>query len=157
MPKEIGCVYWRTTAEPATSVFTPWYLGVTQTAAAYYRPVEIRTQLTLEHHFDPPPGTFEENPQLVWWTFKRLQDLIHEDSDRRIRLVQAEFLDLEDNAFHMQERVDRKAQSLWKTDRDLARKHLTMYCDMTAGIARQTAGRLVRRFQAEAHSEQSTR
>jgi dipeptidase len=147
MPKEVGCVYWRTTAEPSTSVFTPWYLGVTETAATYYRPVDIQTQLTLEHHFNPPPGTFEENPRLAWWTFKRLQDLVHEDPDRRIRLVQSEFLQLENHAFQMQKRVEEKAQAMWNTDRDLARKHLTRYCDATAGIARQVAQRLVRRFQ----------
>jgi dipeptidase len=42
LPPAVGCIYWRTTAEPATSVCTPWYVGISQTPANYYRPVEIR-------------------------------------------------------------------------------------------------------------------
>ena len=54
MPKEIGCVYWRMTAEPATSVLTPWYLGINETPPSYYRPGTVETHVSLARHFRPP-------------------------------------------------------------------------------------------------------
>ena len=87
MPPGIGCVYWRTTAEPATSVFTPWYAGITETPSDYCRKVDVSVQLTLEHHFSPPPGTFDRDGRLAWWTFKDLQDTVHQDYSPRIQRV----------------------------------------------------------------------
>ena len=43
------------------SVYTPWYLGITETPEGYYRPGPLQGQLSLEHHFDPPPDTWDRN------------------------------------------------------------------------------------------------
>ena len=37
LPPEIGCVYWRTSGEPSLNVLLPWYLGILETPANYYR------------------------------------------------------------------------------------------------------------------------
>jgi len=65
LPREIGCIYWRTTAEPVASVLTPWYPGITETPPAYFRDAPVETQLSLAHHFRPPRGTFDEDPKLA--------------------------------------------------------------------------------------------
>ena len=53
MPREIGCVYWRTTGRPDISVFTPWHVGVTATPESYGRHNDPQQLLSLEHHFQP--------------------------------------------------------------------------------------------------------
>ena len=37
LPREIGCVYWRTTGRPDISVLTPWHVAVTATPEIYGR------------------------------------------------------------------------------------------------------------------------
>jgi len=146
MPREIGCIYWRATAEPATSVCTPWYLGITETPADYCRPVDVKTQLSLEYQFQPPPGTFDRDPKLTWWTFKDLQDLVHEDYAARVRRVQEVWTVMEKRILADQEAVEKKALALWKSDPVAARRFLTEYCANLAAAARQEAEKLIADF-----------
>ena len=143
LPREIGCVYWRATAEPAVSVYTPWYLGITGTPAAYFRPGPIDRQLTLEQHFYPPSGTFDEDPQLAWWTFKRLQDWVYEDLPRRLPVARSTWDALDHRLFSSQGTVERRALKLARTDRSMARAYLTRYCEISAEEACQTARSLL--------------
>jgi dipeptidase len=149
MPKEIGCVYWRTSGEPSCGVLLPWYLGVTDTPASYHRPVDLKTDLSLEHHFNPPRGTFDYDPKLAWWTFKRLQDLVREDFDARIKVVRPAWMRFEERVFRDQPAVEKKALELWQTDRGAARTYLTRYCAELAAEAGQKADRLLAALRAE--------
>jgi dipeptidase len=143
MPKEIGCIYWRTSGEPSMGVLLPWYLGVTETPASYYQPVDLATHLSLEHHFQPPRGTFDSDPKLAWWTFKRLQDLVREDFDNRIKAVRPAWAAWEERLFRDQPAVEKKALELWQTDQDAARAYLTRYCAERAAEARREAEKLL--------------
>ncbi len=143
MPPEIGCIYWRATAEPATSVFTPWYLGITETPADYCRPVDIATQLSLEYQFQPPAGTFDRDPKLAWWTFKDLQDLVHKDYAARTRRVQEVWASTEKRMLADQEAVEKKAIALWKSDPVAAQGFLTRYCAELAAAACKEAEKLI--------------
>jgi len=89
MPREIGCIYWRTTGRPDISVLTPWYLGVTATPETYGGRAEASALLSLAHHFQPPAGTFQPDPTKAWWRFKSLAGLVDRDYARRIGAVQA--------------------------------------------------------------------
>jgi len=142
MPAEIGCVYWRTTAEPATSVLTPWYLGITETPPTYFRAVEVERQLSLDHHFQPPPGTFDTDPKLAWWTFNTLQDAVHRDYQRRIATVGPAWAEFEGRLLDDQQSVEAKALRLWKTDQKAARRYLTGYCAEVAAQACHEARKL---------------
>jgi dipeptidase len=146
MPPGIGCIYWRATAEPATSVLTPWYLGITATPSDYCCPVDINTQLSLEYHFQPPPGTFDRDPKLAWWVFKDLQDVVHQDYSARIQRVRRAWAEMERRILADQDAVEKKAVALWKTDPAAARRFLTQYCADLAAAARQEAGRLIAVF-----------
>lgn len=147
MPREIGCVYWRTSAEPSGSVLLPWYAGITETPASYYRPVDVKTQLGLGHHFQPPRGTFDPDPKLAWWAFKRLQDLVQRDYAGRIKVVRPVWAEFEGRVFRDQPEVERKALQLWETDRAAARAYLTRYCADLAAEAGGEAERLSRALQ----------
>jgi dipeptidase len=143
LPPGIGCVYWRATAEPAISIFTPWYVGITETPRSYYRPADVATQLTLKHHFTPPAGTFDPDPQLAWWTFKALQDLVHQDFSARLPKVQSVWAALERDFLADGEAIEKRARTLWDHDSAAARALLTGYCSELAGRACRQAEKLV--------------
>ena len=142
MPPAIGCVYWRTTAEPSLSVLTPWYLGISRTPEDYYRPVDVRMQLSLDHHFEPPRGTFDENPESAWWKFKTLQDIVREDYQKRLQIVSPAWAAREHTALANQRSVEDRAAKLWNTDQQAARDLLTDYCARLAAEACRQADRL---------------
>jgi dipeptidase len=146
VPKEISCIYWRTSGEPSMGVLLPWYLGVTETPASYYRPADLTKHLSLEHHFNPPRSTFDDDPKLAWWTFKRLQDLVREDFDNRIKVVRPVWAAFEERVFRNQPTVERKTLELWETDCEAALVHLTDYCAKLAVHARQEAEKLSEAF-----------
>lgn len=134
LPPEIGCIYWRTSAEPCCGVLIPWYIGITETPEVYYKPVDLAEHLTLSFHFNPPAGTFDYEPSFAWWAFKTLQDLINEDyqisesRDNPLWLsVRAVWDDFEASAFANQSAVEEEALRLFSKDKDLAKLFLTDY------------------------------
>ena len=148
LPAEIGCVWWRTTARPDTGVFTPWYLGIAQTPACYYRPADVSTQLSLDHHFAPPQGTFDEDPNLAWWKFKTLQDLVDEDYQQRITRVHPVWSAFERRLFRRQTQFERRVLDVWKNDENAARALLTEYSGDTAAAALREAEQTFARLKA---------
>ena len=151
MPPAIGCVYWRTTAEPSVSVLTPWYVGISQTPDNYFRPVDVPTQLRLDHHFEPPQGTFDTNPESAWWKFKTLQDIVRKDYQQRSQIVQPVWATSERAAFAGQQKVEEEALALWATDQQAARDLLTNYSARLAAEACQQADRLAKELNSGAH------
>jgi len=134
LPPEIGCIYWRTSAEPCCGILVPWYVGITETPEAYYKPVDVNEHLTLPFHFNPPAGTFDYEPQSAWWSFKTLQDLVNKDyqisesRDNPLWLsVRAVWDDFEASAFEYQSAVEEETLRLFSKDKDLARLFLTDY------------------------------
>jgi dipeptidase len=147
LPPEIGCIYWRTSGEPCCSALIPWYLGITETPESYYRPVDIEEQLTLHHHFNPPPGTFDYDPKFAWWTFKKLQDFVNEEYETRIRIVRAVWDEFEREIFRNQPSVEEEAMKLYSIDKDRARRFLTDYSGGLALKAVEIAKRLIRELE----------
>jgi len=146
MPRAISCVYWRTTAEPATSVLLPFYLGITQVPPAFHRPAELKRQLSLQYHFAPPARTFEPDPHLAWWTFKTLQDRIPRGVGTRPEAAPSEWAEFERGVFARQAAVESRALELWQTDRNAARAYLTRYCTELATEALRTAAELTAKY-----------
>ncbi len=146
LPREVGCVYWRTTTEPSTSVLTPWYLGISETPESYYMPASVREHLSLSHHFSPPQGTYEKNQRLAWWDFMMLQETVHENYEKRIEVVRPVWEAFEDRAFTRQRAVEKLATRLLRTDRCAAVSYLTRYCAEVALHARQEARKLIERL-----------
>lgn len=146
IPPAIGCIYWRTTAEPATSVLTPWYAGIEQTPENYYRAVEFHKHLSLEYHFDPPEGTFKFDPDSAWWTFRRLQEVVHEDYSQRIHVVRPFWAEFENETLADQERVEAKAMKLWNRERQMCVELLTSHCARVAANACRQAEGLTNRL-----------
>ena len=146
LPREVGCVCWRTTAEPCISPLTPWYLGMTETPKCYYRPIDIKTHLSLKHHFSPPRGTFAPDPKLAWWKFKRLQDVVHEDYNNRIKTVRIVWEALENREFQEQQTFEKRILQSLQADSDAACADLTHYCTSLALQACHEADKLADEF-----------
>ena len=142
MPPAIGCVYWRTTGRPDSSVLTPWYAGITATPTAYDRRHDPERQLSLDHHLNPPPGTFDPDPKLAWWKFAALQDLVDEDYARRIEVVRTVWAKMEAGLFERQPDFEKQVADLMRNDRRAARAELTRYCAQQAAEACREADRL---------------
>jgi len=132
MPPEIGCVYWRTSGEPCTSVLTPWYAGITETPAEYCKPVDVRRQLTLEYHFSDEPGRFDVDSDLAWWVFKKMQDRINAGGEEAFGGNRLFWDSFEAGLFAQQPVVEEKALDLYKRDVSLATFYLTEYCGYVA-------------------------
>jgi dipeptidase len=133
-PPAFGCVYWRTTAEPAVSVFTPWYAGILETPKTHRRPAE-EGPWALKHHFEPPPDTFHPRPDHAWWVFKGLQDLVHEGESSWLGPVGKTWSDFEASLFAKGTERDVGARVLWDKDEDGARAFLTKRCHEMAAKA----------------------
>ena len=132
LPPEIGCVYWRTSAEPCTSVLTPWYCGITDTPKEYYKPVDVRRQLTLEHHFSDTPGRYDTDSDLAWWVFKKIQDRVNARGEEAFDANRLFWDSFEAGLFARQGATEEKAIDLYKKDASLAARYLTEYCGRVA-------------------------
>lgn len=142
LPREIGCVYWRTTGRPDLSVLTPWYVAITATPNNYGRRADPGTLLSLEHHFQPAAGTLDFDPTRAWWKFKSLVRVVDEAPARRAAAVQATWASLEERMFAQQAKIEAEALRLWPKDAAAARAYLTRYCTELATEVCETADRL---------------
>ncbi|MFQ6042850.1 MAG: C69 family dipeptidase, partial [Candidatus Poribacteria bacterium] len=127
LPPEIGCIYWRISAEPCCGVLVPWYAGITETPEIYYKPAGLAEHLTLSLHFNPPAGTFDYDPFFAWWAFKTLQELVNKDYQVSMNGVRAVFDNFEASVFANQSAVEQEALRLFSKDKVLARLFLTDY------------------------------
>jgi dipeptidase len=151
VPPEIGCIYWRTSGEPSLNVLLPWYLGIRETPPNYYRAVDLKKALTLEHHLNPPAATFAADPKLAWWLHQSLQDLVRANLPGRLPAVRAAWDKMEEQNFENQVSVEKEAMSKWQFDRGSARVFLTDYCARRAAEADREALRLMRALQPAAN------
>lgn len=132
LPREIGCIYWRTTGRPDLSVLTPWYVGITATPEHYGRRTDPAALLSLEHHFQPDKNTFAPDAGRAWWKFKNLVRCVDQDYARRAPSVQSAWLEMEQSAFSSQVDIEAKAVELWQQDPQAACEFLTQYCGRLA-------------------------
>jgi len=148
LPPEIGCVYWRISAEPCCGILVPWYLGITETPESFYKPASISEHLTLDFHFNPPAGTFDHDPEFDWWAFKGLQDQVNRDYETHIKKVRAVLDDFEDKLFVSQSAIEQEALQLFSRNRDLARLYLTDYSKKIALQAVDMANEMTQELEA---------
>lgn len=146
LPREIGCVYWRTTGRPDVSVLTPWHVAVTATPETYGRRGDLQRLLSLEQHFRPPTETFQPDVSRAWWKFKRLAQTVDQSYATRIETVRKSWSAMENRLVQEQTRIEAQAATLWQTDPDAARSLLTRFCSDRALEACAAADKLTAQF-----------
>lgn len=149
LPVEVGCVDWRTSAEPCTSVLVPWYAGILNVPESYHKPVSIDKQLSIEHHFNPPEGTFDDDPNHSWWTFRRLQDVVNSNYDAFIGKVRKVWDEFEEKLYADQAVNEVNFLKLLSKDRELAKSHLTDYSSDISKKAIEIADGLYNKLKAK--------
>ncbi len=132
MPAAIGSVAWRTTAAPCGSVLVPWYAGIRETPRPYYKNWPLEQALDISFQFNPPPGTFDYDPNNAFDVFNGLENMIDLDYPRHIEWVRERWDAVEEEQFAMQAAVEEVALKLWEEDPELARSFLTQYSNARA-------------------------
>ena len=146
MPVDIGCIYWRCSAEPCSSMLTPWYCGITGTPKEYYKAIGVKENLTLACHFSESPEKFKPDAGHAWWIFKGLQNKVRTDYRGRIGIVRAACEKYEEKVFVAQPKVENKAMELYRTNKPAARRYLTDYSRAVALSAVNKARELINQF-----------
>jgi dipeptidase len=146
MPVDIGCIYWRCSAEPCSSILTPWYCGINETPKEYYKAIDVKENLTLECHFSESPEKFKPNAGNAWWVFKGLQDKVRADYESRIGIVRAVCDKYEQKVFATQLKVENKAMELYRSNKSAAKRYLTDYSRVVALSAVDKARELTKQF-----------
>ncbi len=146
MPVDIGCIYWRCSAEPCSSILTPWYCGITETPKEYYQAIDVKENLTLECHFSKSYEKFKPDPRHAWWIFKGLQEKVRADYRSRIGSVRAECDKYEAKVFATQSKVENKAMELCRSDKSASKRYLTDYSRVVALSAVDIARKLTKQF-----------
>jgi len=146
LPKEIGCIYWKTSAEPCTSVLLPWYIGITETPASYFKSVSVDSQISLDYQFKPPADTFTPDESFDWWTFKNLQDKANSNYVENIKTIRNTWDPFENRIFSAQEETERKALELFEEDPNEAKFFITDYSASLAREASEIAKTLAKTF-----------
>ncbi|MFC1783311.1 dipeptidase [Planctomycetota bacterium] len=149
MPTEIGCVYWRTTAEPCSSVLVPWYCGITETPEEYYPDVPVEKQLTLDYHFSQAPAMADLPENHAWRPFKKIQDWVGKDHDPNCKQVREFFDKFEDELLARQVRFEPKALEMFNQNRKMGLVLLTTYSKQRATEAIAQAQKLIEQLKIE--------
>ena len=143
LPREIGCVYWRTTAAGCASVLTPWYAGISETPDAYHKPYNLKENITEAFHLSPPAATYDYNAADAFWVFTDLQNAVDLDYRNNIEKVKPVWREFENDEFAVQEAVEKTAAAIYAADKAVAERFLTDYCSGRALRAMEKARRLI--------------
>jgi len=114
LPSEIGGVMWLAMATPDTSVYIPWYMGITEVPPVY--------QL----------GEGKSDPESAYWAFKRIGNLVNTYYGDLIGEVRKTWKAFEEREFETQESVEKTALELFQQDESLARPFLSSYSNAQA-------------------------
>lgn len=135
LPKEIGCLVWRTTAAPCCNVLTPWYLGITETPEAFIKEKDVSEALDLDHHFNYPKEKMDYDPDFAFDVFNDLENLVDQNYGRAIKIVKKVWDPFEKSQFELQPYVEKVALNLYEKDKVLAKQFLTDYTFSRALLA----------------------
>jgi dipeptidase len=147
LPVEIGCVYWRISAEPCANVLTPWYLGILKTPKNYYESDDLTKILTVKHHFseadNPQPGKDK-----AWTAYKNLQDKVDSNRSKYADKILKKWQTVEQSFYEEQPEIDRKALDFFDAGYSQgAFEYLTKYCHNTAEKAEKMTKDLTLKLQ----------
>lgn len=110
LPADIGAVVWTSMKTPCSSVYLPWYLGITKVPTAY----------TL--------GTDTEKAGSAWWAFQDLITYVNGHYKATIGPVQTAWGAMQTKLLKGQKAFERDVLKLRKKNKAAARAKLTAYC-----------------------------
>lgn len=145
-PPAIGSVYWRTSAAPNTSVFLPWYVGITATPKSYYYSGDLKKIVTAKYHFASESYNYNPNNKKASWVFRELQGQVNLDSMVRTSEVRKVWDSLESDLITKQGNIQTKAMKLYEKNKNSAYEYLTKYCSNVSKNAISQAKKLSKQY-----------
>lgn len=128
LPPGIGYLLWMCMGRPDVGVYVPWYFGIKNVPRGFNNTPGINDPVAaLKHHFDPVPGTYDYDPDAVFWRFNDLENIVdaHYYDPEAVTRVAGVWRDFEERAFRLQKITEKTAVKLYKDDPNLAREFLT--------------------------------
>ena len=129
LPSEMGGVLWLAIANPDTSVYVPWYKGITEVPHVYQF------------------GKGKSDPESAYWAFKRIGNLVNTHYGDLIEEVRKTWKAFEEREFETQESVEKTALELFQKDESLARAFLSSYSNAQALKAYDMAQEMINGLQ----------
>lgn len=114
LPNEIGGVLWVTFSMPCTSVYQPWYLGITESPAVYQG------------------ATDKFDPEKAWWRFEEIGILANANYAQAFEIIKPVWEKQEKTLFALQEEIEKTALALYQKDPNDAAAYLTNYSNSWA-------------------------
>ncbi len=109
LPSEIGGVMWMSLKTPCSSVYVPWYMGITRVPEAF----------TI--------GTDKATEGSAYWAFRDLAHYVDNHYAETYAAVQSDWSLFEGRLFSDQAKVERRALALYAGDPAAAAEYLTTY------------------------------
>lgn len=131
LPSEIGGVLWLALANPDTSVYVPWYKGITEVPHVYQF------------------GKGKSDPESAYWAFKRIGNLVNTHYGDLIEDVQNAWKAFEEREFVIQDSVEKTALKLFQKDESLAKEFLSSYSNAQALKAYNMAQEMINELQTK--------
>jgi len=146
MPTDVGSVAWRTSSAPCGAGLVPFYNGITETPAPYYKDYDLEKIHSLDFHFNPPEGFFDHDPENAFDVFTAMENLIDLNYKENVEMAREIWDPFEEKQFRMQPSIEKVALELMEEDEELAREFLTEYSSYRAMRALDKANELVTRL-----------
>jgi len=124
LPRDIGVVYWMCLAPPETSVFIPYYLGISAFPLGFVTDAQRPTQALFGQRVS---GAFRPDPLGAFWTFSNFREkVLGMANDARARTLKAAQA-LENRALGMQKPFDAAVRELYTQDKSTAQALLSNF------------------------------
>jgi len=125
LPNEIGGCLWVAEGSPCTSVFIPWYLGITESPDVFQG------------------ATDQYDGEKAWWRFKTIAILSNANYPDLIKIIRPVWEAQEEEEFALQASVEKTALDLYQRGSGYARSFLTAYSSGWAMVAYNKSRELI--------------
>lgn len=130
----LTCI-WRTTLNPCTSPYVPWYLGASKVPAGYGW---LLPQVAFANHFNVPAADLSYRPGRAWWAFQDVQDLADASYADVVEPIRERIDALEGKWINGQAAFEHAVGELLEDDTAKAVEMLTDYTGAQASLAWRT-------------------
>jgi dipeptidase len=131
LPKEMRSILWTAPRRPCIQSFVPWYCGITEIPEIYTLG-DFRK--ALRNHFNPPHEIRKQTSSHAFWVFVSYADKIDENYGNLINKVKDSKNQFQKTIFNKQRLLEDTVLSIYKKDKQEARKKLT---EFTAKMAKE--------------------
>ncbi len=122
MPLEIGTRVWTAIFRPGVNAYTPLYLGMLEIPRTY---ALTDYASAMKIHFEPAESVFDTVDTHRYWTHVKATEAVDSNYLEHIKKAREKRDQLEKSVLKKAKKVEKEAMSIYKKDRDAARRMLT--------------------------------